>query len=50
VAEVILSVAQNEKPPLRIRTSDWAENLCRLKTEADPDGRVLVNQVKEYFL
>ncbi len=50
VAEVILEVAQTEKPPLRIRTSTWAENLCHLKTAADPDGTKLVNQVREYFL
>ncbi|MEL6657067.1 MAG: SDR family oxidoreductase [Bacteroidota bacterium] len=50
VAEVILKVAQMENPPLRIRTSEWAENLCSLKTQADPDGTRLVNQVKEYFL
>ncbi|MRT91880.1 SDR family oxidoreductase [Ancylomarina sp. 16SWW S1-10-2] len=50
VAEVILTVAQNDNPPLRVRTSDWAENLCNLKTQADPDGKKIVNQVKEYFL
>ncbi|MFK7931929.1 MAG: SDR family oxidoreductase [Saprospiraceae bacterium] len=50
VAEVILQVAQSENPPLRVRTSEWAENLCQLKTQADPDGTKLVNQVKEYFL
>ncbi|WP_341224823.1 SDR family NAD(P)-dependent oxidoreductase [uncultured Arcticibacterium sp.] len=50
VAEVILQVALSENPPLRVRTSEWAENLCKLKTQADPDGTKLVNQVKEYFL
>ena len=50
VAEVILKVAQTENPPLRIRTSEWAENLCMLKTQADPDGTKLLNQVKQYFL
>ncbi|WP_297086519.1 SDR family oxidoreductase [uncultured Draconibacterium sp.] len=50
VAEVVLKVAKNENPPLRIRTSAWAENLCQLKTAADPDGTKLVNQVFSQFL
>ncbi len=50
VAEVILGVAETEEPPLRIRTSEWANNFCHLKTTSDPDGTKLVDQVKEYFL
>ncbi len=50
VAAVILQVALSDNPPLRIRTSEWAENLCKLKTQADPDGKKLVKQVVEYFL
>ena len=50
VAEVILNVAKNENPPLRIRTSKWAEDFCMLKTQADPDGSKLVGQIKESFL
>ncbi len=50
VAEVILKVAETEKPPLRVRTSDWAENLSSLKTQMDPDGTKLVDQVNSYFL
>ncbi len=50
VAEVILKVTQTEKAPLRIRTSKWAENFCTLKTQADPDGTKIVNQIKESFL
>ncbi len=50
VAEVILSVAQNENPPLRIRTSKWAEDFCMLKTQVDPDGSKIVNQVKSSYL
>ena len=50
VAEVILKVAQNENPPLRIRTSKWAEDFCLLKTQADPDGTKLVKQIKDSFL
>lgn len=50
VAEVILKVAESENPPLRIRTSEWAENFCKLKTETDPDGTKLLNLVKDRFL
>ncbi|WP_339923403.1 hypothetical protein [uncultured Cyclobacterium sp.] len=50
VAAVVLHVAKLANPPLRIRTSEWAENLCQLKTQADPDGHKLLKQVKEYFL
>ncbi len=50
VAEVILQVAQSENPPLRIRTSAWAENFTKLKTQADPDGSGIVDQVKRDYL
>jgi short-subunit dehydrogenase len=50
VAAVIVKVAQMENPPLRIRTSDWAENFCNIKTLADPDGTILLKVVKERFL
>jgi len=50
VADVILKVAQTENPPLRIRSSKWAENMCDLKTKGDPDGTQLVNRIREYFL
>lgn len=50
VAAIILSVANSEQPPLRIRTSEWAENFCKIKTEADPDGTKLLNSVKDRFL
>jgi len=50
VAEVILKLTQEEKPPLRIRTSNWAEKFCELKTQADPTGEKIVNQIKESFL
>lgn len=50
VAEVVLKLAQNENPPLRIRTSQWAEDFCILKTQADPDGTKLVAQIKSSFL
>jgi len=50
VAQVILEVTNNEHPPLRIRTSQWAEDFCQLKTANDPDGTKLVNEVKSAFL
>lgn len=50
VAEAILKVAQNDNPPFRVRTSKWAEDFCHLKTQADPDGIKLINQVKQNFL
>lgn len=50
VAQVILEVINNEHPPLRIRTSQWAEDFCQLKTANDPDGTKLVNEVKSAFL
>lgn len=50
VAEVVLAVAKNPNPPLRVRSSDWAEDFCRLKTQADPDGRKLVAEIQEKFL
>jgi len=50
VSQVILKVANMEQPPLRIRTSEWAEKFCELKTMSDPDGTKLVNQIKKDFL
>ncbi|KAA1246577.1 SDR family oxidoreductase [Aquimarina sp. RZ0] len=50
VAGIALEVAQNENPPLRVRTSKWAEDFCMLKTQADPDGTKLVNEIKNSFL
>ena len=50
VAEVILQVAQAEQPPLRIRTSDWADEFTELKTATDPDGSKQVNRIIERFL
>ncbi|REG87174.1 short-subunit dehydrogenase [Winogradskyella sediminis] len=50
VANVALNIAQNENPPLRIRTSQWAEDFCQLKTKADPDGLKLVKQIQDSFL
>lgn len=50
VASCVTAIVNNEKPPLRIRTSDWAKDLCQLKTQADPNGDIGVNKVYEQFL
>lgn len=50
VADVIADCAQMARPPIRVRTSDWAENLCQLKTGLDPDGRGLQAKVIGDFL
>ena len=38
-AAVVVSCLEQEDPPLRLRTSAWAEDFCALKTAADPGGR-----------
>lgn len=50
VAQVILEVAQSEHPPLRKRTSGWAEDLCNFKTEKDPDGMLQTADVSKRYL
>jgi len=50
VAQVVLSVSQSENPPLRVRTSDWAEDFCSLKTDADPDGTKQIQKIIKKFL
>ncbi|CAG7856277.1 retinol dehydrogenase 8 [biofilm metagenome] len=50
VAEVILAVINQDDPPLRVRTSEWAEELCHFKTSADPDGKQqLADVIKRYL-
>lgn len=41
VAQVVLACVENEKPPLRVRTSKWAEDFCSVKTKGDPTGRIM---------
>ena len=38
VAEVIAGCIEMDAPPVRMRTSEWSEAFCQLKTTADPDG------------
>lgn len=47
VAQVIANCVQTETPPIRLRTSEWAESFCQLKTGLDPDGKQLQKQVSE---
>ena len=50
VATIVLDTAKNEHPPIRIRTSKWAEDFCNLKTQADHNRTKLVQQIKKPFL
>nr|WP_294894435.1 SDR family oxidoreductase [uncultured Pedobacter sp.] len=49
VAKTIAEVIENENPPLRIRTSDWANEFTSLKTKADPNGLTLHNALVEAY-
>ncbi|KTD22859.1 retinol dehydrogenase [Legionella lansingensis] len=50
VADCIVDVVNSKNPPLRIRTSEWAENFCKLKTQSDPMGTKSVATVYKLFL
>ena len=50
VAQVVLQCLQAEKPPVRSRTSDWAEAFTRLKTLGDPDGSLLQAEIVEKMM
>lgn len=50
VAKVVMDCIQADQPPVRVRTSAWAEELCLLKTAGDPDGRLLQKKVLDMFL
>lgn len=50
VAAVIMECVEAEDPPLRRRTSQWAEAFCALKTDLDPDGKKIQAQVIQQFL
>lgn len=50
VAEVVFGCAGQAEPPVRMRTSEWSNELCALKTQADPDGRKLQAKVIDMFL
>lgn len=50
VAEVVIACIESQDPPIRVRSSQWAENFCRFKTEADPNGKKQQRMVKEVML
>lgn len=50
VARVVLRVIADPEPPVRIRSSAWAEEFTRLKTGLDPEGRQQQRIVAETFL
>lgn len=45
VAQIVLACMARNDPPLRLRTSDWAEEFTALKTSADPDGTTLRDRI-----
>ncbi len=50
VAQVILGIAQSSAPPIRVRTSTWAENFCQYKTNLDPKGKLQNSSVVQALL
>lgn len=50
VAAVVLDCVNRKNPPLRMRTSAWAEKFTEFKTAADPDGGKQQAMVVSTFL
>ncbi|MGJ8533729.1 MAG: SDR family oxidoreductase [Alphaproteobacteria bacterium] len=50
VAAVIMECVAADQPPIRRRTSKWAEDFTSLKTSLDPDGTKQRDRVFEQFL
>ena len=50
VARVVMQVVEAKSPPLRVRTSEWSENITRFKTGSDPDGLKQRDLIVEHFL
>jgi NAD(P)-dependent dehydrogenase (short-subunit alcohol dehydrogenase family) len=50
VAAVVMNCVEAESPPIRVRTSQWAESFTELKTGLDPDGKKQQASVIEQFL
>jgi len=40
VADVVIANMVSDSPPIRVRTSEWSEEFTKLKTSADPDGKL----------
>lgn len=49
VAGVVLNCIQADEPPIRIRTSEWGEKFCQLKTDLDPTGKTQQETLVKYF-
>jgi NAD(P)-dependent dehydrogenase (short-subunit alcohol dehydrogenase family) len=50
VAQVVLDVVESEDPPVRVRTSPWANEFCAYKTHADPSGKAQQKMVIDTLL
>lgn len=50
VAQVIMNCVSDPNPPIRCRTSPWAEDFTKLKTSPDPDGKKLQGEVVQAML
>lgn len=50
VADVVMDVLQASSPPVRVRTSEWAEEFTKFKTQTDPDGTKQQQDVIDRFL
>lgn len=50
VAAVVMQSVDAVEPPIRVRTSQWAEEFTALKTGLDPDGKKLQAKVVAQFL
>jgi len=50
VSAVVMDCVKSAEPPVRIRTSAWAEELTALKTSLDPDGKKLQAKIIAQFL
>ncbi len=50
VADIVIECVNSDNPPIRKRTSPWAENFSRYKTAADPTGHKQQQNVIKEFL
>ncbi|MDF1760182.1 MAG: SDR family oxidoreductase [Coxiellaceae bacterium] len=50
VAALVFDCITADNPPLRLRTSDWANQFCQLKTQGDPTGETLRSEITKAFL
>lgn len=50
VAQVVIDCIQSTEPPIRVRTSEWSEKFCDLKTKADPTGKIQQGRIIETML